>query len=504
MNYKNILILIAVILIPTLALAERTGVGGDLPDQSGNNGKYLTTDGSVLSWATVSGSGDVVGPASSTDNAITRFDSTTGKLIQNSNWTIDNNGLLSASISTEQGFSLITSLGAGAGNNLMYLETTNSAWDRPLLRIIDNTTSGGAANIRIDSPNPDIEFVETDQSSPAGKFEIAVQSDTFQINGRNAADNSFEPITAFWRTADGGMQGLGTDYDIPNAMLEIVTNTGLGHLYLSSAVGANSGNIFKINEDGSLVYNDRGSDVDARFEGDTDANLLYLDAGNDRLGVGIDTPLQKLHVKGRAQFGVASNTSGTIDLANSGAAGLTRIAPGSPGSDVTVTLPSATGTLATLAGVEALTNKTISGASNTITNIDLSASVNLTAGRSLTLTGDDVLADAELYTDTKCIYFESPTASDDFKSIWFAKQAATLTSIWAESDQTVTFMLQVDDGTPADVDSVDLAPAAGTAEDTALNGDATMASGDRLDIDLVSVSGTPTRVSICWTFQYDD
>ena len=129
------------------------------------------------------------------------------------------------------------------------------------------------------------------------------------------------------------------------------------------------------------------------------------------------------------------------------------------------------------------------------------------AGRSLTLTAaapDTLDADAELYTDTKCIWFESPVAADDFKSVWFAKQAATLSSIWAESDQTVTFMLQVDDGTPADVDTVDLAPAAGTAEDTALNGDATMAAGDRLDIDLVSVANTPTWVSICFTFAYDD
>lgn len=46
---------------------------------------YLRGDNS---WATVSGSGDVVGPASATDNAIARFDATTGKLIQNSVVTI--------------------------------------------------------------------------------------------------------------------------------------------------------------------------------------------------------------------------------------------------------------------------------------------------------------------------------------------------------------------------------------------------------------------------------
>ena len=41
-------------------------------------------------------SGDVVGPASSTDNAITRFDSTTGKLIQNSLVTVADDGAITA------------------------------------------------------------------------------------------------------------------------------------------------------------------------------------------------------------------------------------------------------------------------------------------------------------------------------------------------------------------------------------------------------------------------
>jgi hypothetical protein len=40
--------------------------------------------------------GDVVGPASATDNAVARYDSTTGKLIQNSTVTINDNGTLEA------------------------------------------------------------------------------------------------------------------------------------------------------------------------------------------------------------------------------------------------------------------------------------------------------------------------------------------------------------------------------------------------------------------------
>tara|TARA_R110000822_G_scaffold16015_1_gene54856 strand:+ start:127 stop:2703 length:2577 start_codon:yes stop_codon:yes gene_type:complete len=54
------------------------------PADDGTNGQALITDGSGgLSWSTAA-SGDVYGPGSSTDNAVARFDSTTGKLLQNS------------------------------------------------------------------------------------------------------------------------------------------------------------------------------------------------------------------------------------------------------------------------------------------------------------------------------------------------------------------------------------------------------------------------------------
>jgi hypothetical protein len=46
------------------------GSGGSLPDQSGNAGKYLTTDGSTASWATVSGGGGISSVASA-DGSVT-------------------------------------------------------------------------------------------------------------------------------------------------------------------------------------------------------------------------------------------------------------------------------------------------------------------------------------------------------------------------------------------------------------------------------------------------
>jgi hypothetical protein len=63
-----------------------------LPVDDGTNGQALITDGNgVLSWSSAA-SGDVYGPASATDNAISRFDGTTGKIIQNSSALIDDVG----------------------------------------------------------------------------------------------------------------------------------------------------------------------------------------------------------------------------------------------------------------------------------------------------------------------------------------------------------------------------------------------------------------------------
>jgi hypothetical protein len=49
---------------------------------------------------------------------------------------------------------------------------------------------------------------------------------------------------------------------------------------------------------GANVFNEAGVDVDQRMEGDTDANLFYLDASTDQIGIGTATPTAKLQVNG--------------------------------------------------------------------------------------------------------------------------------------------------------------------------------------------------------------
>jgi hypothetical protein len=114
---------------------------------AGTAGQVLTSNGAgVPTWTTNAG-GDVTGPASSTDNAIARFDGTTGKLIQNSVTTIDDTGAAtgfttfaaSTSVTTpivqasnSAGLSLKNasgttqmSVGAGGGDNMSINVSTN-------------------------------------------------------------------------------------------------------------------------------------------------------------------------------------------------------------------------------------------------------------------------------------------------------------------------------------------------------------------------------------------
>ena len=93
--------------------ADHTLTGlGTMAEQNAN--AVAITGGTITG---VSGLGDVVGPASSTDNAVARFDSTTGKLLQNSVVTIGDTGAVTG----------VTTLAASTSVTTPIVQATNSA-----------------------------------------------------------------------------------------------------------------------------------------------------------------------------------------------------------------------------------------------------------------------------------------------------------------------------------------------------------------------------------------
>jgi hypothetical protein len=78
----------------TGSVPYQTSAGATTFLSAGTNGQVLTLAGGVPTWAAEQFQGDVVGPASAADNAIAKFDGTTGKVIQSSSVTLSDVGAL--------------------------------------------------------------------------------------------------------------------------------------------------------------------------------------------------------------------------------------------------------------------------------------------------------------------------------------------------------------------------------------------------------------------------
>ena len=67
-----------------------------------------------------------------------------------------------------------------------------------------------------------------------------------------------------------------------------------------------------------IVVNDQGALVDFRVEGNTNPNLLFLDASTDRVGIGTGNITKQFNVQLDAQFNVAKDANGEFSVHGSG------------------------------------------------------------------------------------------------------------------------------------------------------------------------------------------
>lgn len=102
-----------------------------------------------------------------------------------------------------------------------------------------------------------------------------------------------------------------------------------------------------------------------------------------------------------------------------------------------------------------------------------------------------------------CAYIEDPVTDEVLNTVWRAPFAVTVTEIWCETDAgTVGLDLDIDDGTPAGINGSDISCASTGTSDTSFAGSASLADGDRIDINLGTVT-TAVRLSVCFEYTVD-
>jgi len=175
------------------------GTATQIPYQSGvgattfvtaptTSGSFLKWNGTTYVWDVPLGGGDVVGPASATDNAIARFDGTSGKIIQNSAVTIaDTTGDITGG--KYNGLTITTSTGTLTIANGKTFTASNTL----TLTGTDGTTAAFGAGLTIASSktfgvNNSLTLAGTDSTTmtfPAASTTVAGLGTTQTFTGIN-------------------------------------------------------------------------------------------------------------------------------------------------------------------------------------------------------------------------------------------------------------------------------------------------------------------------------
>ena len=290
-----------------------TGVTGQLPVANGGTG---TATPSIVAgtnvtvtgtWpnqtiaSTASGTGDVVGPASSTDNAFARFDSTTGKLIQNSTGaTLSDTG---AAVFT----GALDVLGnSTAGSNIKLYEDTDNGTNYVSFKAPDTI----AANVTWTLPSADGTNTQVLQTNGSGVL-------SFVAAGGASAATPTALGTVYGLTPSGGAQNVSIGYNVLNAVTSGgVGNVGFGLNTLSSNTTGQENSAFggTYYNEAPLKLNTTGNNNSAYGAGSLRTNTT----GSNNVAYGMRSLQGNTTASNNTALGfdaLYSNTTGTTNVA---------------------------------------------------------------------------------------------------------------------------------------------------------------------------------------------
>lgn len=200
--------------------------------------------------------------------------------------------------------------------SLVRVHAVNTSFNQPTVYIRNDGTTSETPTIRFDAPTPTLTFVETDQSTPAGKYVIDVASDVFRLTGRNAADSQFDAIITAQRIDKGGV-GAGGQVGI--------NTSGPAHSTLqvngsyASAVVTKTSNYIATHTEQTILVNASSNGVSitlptAASIGGRTYNIQKIDASTNLVSIVstdsvVNLPILHLTSKGQAQTLVSDGTS---------------------------------------------------------------------------------------------------------------------------------------------------------------------------------------------------
>lgn len=331
----------------------------------GNNSGTNTGDQMVFKTISVSGQSDVV--ADSTADTLTMVagsnitittDATTDTITFTGSAGVSTHSILDSAVHTDSVTQTVSrgsliygnstpkwdELVIGAANRVLRSDGTDAAWSQVALATdisgdlpFANLTQGSALSVLGVTGNSTADFASIAaasdhqvlrRSGTALTFGAVNLAQSAAVTGRLAYANIVAATAARLLGAsaagDWGEIVLGTNLSFSGSTLNAASGTnnpggttGDIQFYTAGAFDAEAALNWNkttntLSADGPAIFNDSGAAVNFRVEGDTDANLLFADGTNDRVGVGTSSPSTKLHLVGVLhQDGVGT---GIIDL----------------------------------------------------------------------------------------------------------------------------------------------------------------------------------------------
>lgn len=216
------------------------GTGVVQATSAGTSGQVLTSNGIGVdpTFQTVAGAGDVAGPASATDNALSRFDGTTGKTIQNSAATLDDSGNLTATSFIGSGASLtglgdVDGPGSSTDNTLPRFDSTTGKIIQGSGVVVDDSNNmSGVATLDLTTPLAVAEggsgaATFTDGGVLIGNGTSALQATSAGTSGQVLTSNG-TGVDPTFQTITGGDPTYGSEAAATDDAVFVDENNWLG------------------------------------------------------------------------------------------------------------------------------------------------------------------------------------------------------------------------------------------------------------------------------------